>query len=32
VYEKDLGPQTASVASGMSKFDPDSSWKKAEGK
>ena len=32
VYEKDLGPKTASVASGMTKFDADSSWKKIEAK
>lgn len=30
VYQKDLGPQTASVASGMSKYDPDSTWQKTE--
>ncbi len=30
VYEKDLGVKTASIASGMTKFDPDSSWKKAD--
>jgi hypothetical protein len=30
VYQKDLGAQTAGIASGMTKFDPDSSWKKAE--
>ena len=29
VYEKDLGPDTAARASGMIRFDPDSSWQKA---
>ena len=28
VYEKDLGPSTASVASKMTKFNPDPSWKR----
>jgi hypothetical protein len=32
VYEKDLGPNTAAIASAMTKFDPDSSWKKIEEK
>jgi hypothetical protein len=27
VLEKDLGPNTASIASGIKRFDPDSSWK-----
>ena len=27
LYEKDLGPQTASVASKMTKFNPDKTWK-----
>jgi len=30
VYEKDLGPQTASIASHMTRFDPDATWRKAE--
>jgi hypothetical protein len=30
VYEKDLGPDTAARASAMTRFDPDSSWQKAE--
>jgi len=30
VYEKDLGAKTASIASGMTKFDPDNTWKKAD--
>jgi hypothetical protein len=29
VYEKDLGPDTTSIARGMKLFNPDSSWKKA---
>jgi len=27
VYEKDLGPNTASIARAMTKFDPDDTWK-----
>lgn len=27
VYQKDLGPETASVASSTMRFDPDSTWK-----
>ncbi len=27
VYEKDLGPQTAVLAKGVSKFNPDKSWR-----
>ena len=30
VYEKDLGPQTGSMAMGMSRFNPDATWKKAQ--
>jgi Protein of unknown function (DUF2950) len=30
VYEKDLGPDTAARASAMTRFDPDSTWQKAE--
>ncbi|MGH8680782.1 MAG: DUF2950 family protein, partial [Burkholderiales bacterium] len=30
VYEKDLGPETAARASAMTRFDPDSSWRKVE--
>jgi hypothetical protein len=26
VYEKDLGPQTASLAKAMTTFNPDPSW------
>jgi hypothetical protein len=28
VYQKDLGPSTASVAKKMTKFNPDATWKK----
>ena len=30
VYEKDLGPNTLSIAFAMRKFNPDETWKKAE--
>jgi hypothetical protein len=30
VFEKDLGPQTASVAAAMTRFNPDTTWRKAE--
>jgi hypothetical protein len=30
VYEKDLGPDTKSIAEGMASFDPDSTWRKVE--
>jgi hypothetical protein len=30
VYEKDLGTDTAAIASAMTRFDPDSTWQKAE--
>jgi hypothetical protein len=30
VYEKDLGKDTAKIASTMTKYDPDKTWKKAE--
>jgi hypothetical protein len=30
VYEKDLGPSTAAMAKAISKYDPDSSWRKAD--
>ena len=29
VFEKDLGPQTAKIASSMTSFNPDHTWKKA---
>ena len=28
VYQKDLGPNTAVLAAGMSEYNPDSSWSK----
>jgi DUF2950 family protein len=30
VYEKDLGPDTAKVASAMAEFDPDSTWRRVD--
>lgn len=30
LYEQDLGPNSASVASAMTRFNPDSSWKKID--
>ena len=30
VYEKDLGKETWKIASAMTKYDPDKTWKKAE--
>jgi len=30
VYEKDLGKETVKIASAMTKYDPDKTWKKAE--
>ena len=30
VYEKDLGKETGKIASAMTKYDPDPTWKKAE--
>jgi Protein of unknown function (DUF2950) len=30
VHQKDLGPKTASLAKAMTRFDPDSSWARAE--
>jgi len=30
VYEKDLGPDTAKITSGITQYDPDSSWHMAE--
>jgi Protein of unknown function (DUF2950) len=32
VYQKDLGPKTDQLARKISSFDPDSTWKQAEGK
>jgi hypothetical protein len=28
VYEKDLGPATSAIASKMTKFNPDATWKR----
>ena len=28
VYQKDLGPQTASIAKGLTEFNPDDTWKR----
>ena len=28
IYEKDLGPQTAGIAAGMTAFNPDSTWQR----
>jgi hypothetical protein len=28
IYEKDLGSRTAAVASGMTSFDPDDTWRR----
>jgi hypothetical protein len=30
VYQKDLGPQTAKIAAKITRFNPDSGWKKVE--
>jgi len=30
VFQKDLGPKTAAIATAMKKFNPDSTWAKAE--
>jgi len=30
VHEKDLGAQTASIAAGMTRYNPDATWKKAQ--
>jgi hypothetical protein len=30
VYEKDLGAQTTSIASAMTRYNPDATWRKAE--
>jgi hypothetical protein len=31
VYQKDLGKETGKIASAMTKYDPDKTWKKVEG-
>ena len=28
IYEKDLGSRTAAIASGMTSFDPDDTWRR----
>jgi Protein of unknown function (DUF2950) len=28
IYEKDLGPNTARIASGMTAFNPDNTWQR----
>ena len=30
VYEKNLGPRPATIATAMTTFNPDASWKKSE--
>ena len=30
VYQKNLGPKTAAIASAMARFDPDASWARVE--
>jgi hypothetical protein len=30
VFEKDLGPDTEKVAAGITKYDPDDSWRPVE--
>jgi hypothetical protein len=30
VYEKDLGPDTATAVAGLRSYDPDPSWTKVE--
>jgi hypothetical protein len=30
VYQKDLGTNTATLASGMTRFDPDTTWQKVD--
>jgi hypothetical protein len=30
VYQKNLGPNTARLASAMTEYDPDSTWKRVE--
>lgn len=31
VYEKDLGPDSAQIAGGITAFDPDNTWKPVSG-
>ena len=30
VFQKDLGPQTAEIAAGITAYDPDDSWNPTE--
>jgi hypothetical protein len=30
IYQKDLGPDTNTVASAMTEYDPDSTWERTE--
>jgi hypothetical protein len=30
VYQKDLGPETASIAERMDRYDPDATWKRTD--
>ena len=30
VYEKDLGPATTQIATSMTTYNPDASWKKSD--
>jgi hypothetical protein len=30
VYQKNLGPRTAAIASSMTRFNPDATWSKAQ--
>jgi hypothetical protein len=30
VYEKDLGPETQAVVKGITRYDPDDSWRRAQ--
>jgi hypothetical protein len=30
VYQKDLGPKTVAIGTGMTVFDPDESWTKGQ--
>jgi hypothetical protein len=30
VYEKDLGPDSLSIARGMERYDPDKTWRKTD--
>ncbi|MES0384291.1 MAG: DUF2950 family protein, partial [Hyphomicrobium sp.] len=32
VFQKDLGPQTSEIAEGITEFNPDDTWKRAEAK